>query len=201
MVVRWCRRRSCGIPATCRNIIAMQTRRAKRAASRAGNQRVDHVACLDEGDVVLPGRGVDVGHWADERTSIDTTCLYRQRTVPSPRSPTLAPMLGLPSSRPAPPARWMVRPSETEPRRGCPGASTQPPIDAAPIAGREAHCQWQPRARHAATWALRGKAVGGRGSGYARACLAAPSRPPMVAADQASGSARGLALLLGTLLG
>ena len=126
------------------------TQAACQAASRAGNQRVDHVACLDEGDVVLPGRGVDVGHWADERTSIVVYNLSRQRTVPSHRPPTLAPMLGLPSSRPAPPARWMVRPSETEPRRGCPGASTQPPIDAAPIAGREAHCQWQPRARHAA---------------------------------------------------
>ena len=49
--------------------------------------------------------------------------------------------------------------------------------------------------------ALRGKAVGGRGSGFARAYLAAPSWPPMVAADQASGPARGLALLLGMLLG
>ena len=38
------------------------TQAACQAASRAGNQRVDHVACLDEGDVVLLGRGVDVGH-------------------------------------------------------------------------------------------------------------------------------------------
>jgi hypothetical protein len=40
-------------------------RRAVRAASRAGNQRIqasDHVACLDEGDVILLGRRVDC--WA-----------------------------------------------------------------------------------------------------------------------------------------
>ena len=175
----------------------MQTRRAVRAASRASeqeNNRVNNSACLDEVDVVLPGRRVDVGHWVEGENVAST----QESSFPSARPPTLQhPLrLGHPTSRPAPSAaggRSALRPRGSEPRRGCLGSSAQPPNRRRPdcgIGGRRSHahaCRGQPGATPPA------KPPRPLRKGPPGSAVSAPPRPPSVAAGHASpGSARGL---------
>ena len=177
----------------------MQTRRrAVRAASRAGNQRVDHVACLDEGDVALLGRRVDVGHWADERTSIDTTC--------PDNAPFLhpVPLLSHPCSGcqaagpPRPPGGWSAH---RKPSRG--GAARAPPPSppSTPPRLREGRPTASGSHAHATRPGTEGQGRRRPGKRLREGLPGSAVVAPMVAADQASGPARGLALLLGTLLG
>ena len=147
------------------------TQAACQAASRAGNQRVDHVACLDEGDVVPLGRGEDVGHWADQRTSIDTTCPTTHRSfTPSPYSRTHARA----AKQPARPARPVDGPPiGNRAAAGLPGRLRPAPRRRRPDCGRggplPVAATRTPRGQ-----ALRGKAVGGRGNGLPGSAVVAP---------------------------
>ena len=75
----------------------------------------------------------------------------QESSFPSARSPTLhTPRLGHPTSRPAPSAaggRTALRPRGSQPRRGRPGSSAQPPSTPARPPARDTRRPTQPRAR------------------------------------------------------
>jgi hypothetical protein len=175
---------------------SMQTRRrAVRAASRASeqeNNRVNRNACLDEVDVVLPGRIVDGGHWVEgEKCRVRTRSERKESVSPFPYSPT--PRLGHPTSRPAPSAggRSALRPRGSGPR---PEVQAPPPSprrrrpDCGILEGRRtqagshwhAHaCRGQPAGATPSAQPLRPRRKGG-------SAVSAPPRPPTVAAGHAT---------------
>jgi len=170
----------------------MQTlRRAVRAASRASEQeniRVSHNACLDEVDVVLPGREVDVGHWV-EGENVGSNAGVLVSVSPFPYSPHTQ---ARPSNQPARPVRrwWTDRPSAA----GKPAAEglsrllRPAPVDAGPTAG----AGYLVEGRRSHAHACRGQPGATPSAQPLRPLRKGPPGSAVAAGNTSPGSARGL---------